>query len=135
MTFPFAAYERPGANRSAIFADWLVHAVVRGAPELGIDKDEASSLVRQLSDRDYTYVRRDKLKRATGEPRCEIVYEHTPSNLSVMVRCTMPNGRSIARTFKEHPLIRDELSYGRAISRCVVDEDGNITVEPPLGFH
>nr|WP_166179877.1 hypothetical protein [Altererythrobacter segetis] len=134
MTFPFAAYETPGADRLAIFADWLVHAVAAGAPELGIDDDEASSLKQRLSERDYIYVRTDKLKRAAGEPRCEVIYEHSPSNLVVTVRCKLPNGQSLTRTFRQHPLRPDELAYGRAISRCRVDQDGQITVEPLEGF-
>jgi hypothetical protein len=134
MTFPLAAYEKPGADRLAIFADWLVRAVAIGAPELGIDEDEVLSLKQRLSERDYIYVRRDKLKRAAGEPRCEVIYEHGPSNLIVTARCKLPNGQAVARTFGELPLIRDELAYGRAISRCVVGEDGHITVEPLDGF-
>jgi hypothetical protein len=130
MTFPFAAYEKPGADRLAIFADWLVRAVAAGAPELSINDDEALSLKQRLSERGYIYVRTDKLKRAAGEPRCEVIYEHSPSNLIVTARCKLPNGQTVARTFGEHPLIRDELAYGRAISRCVVGEDGQITVEP-----
>jgi hypothetical protein len=134
MTFPFAAYEKPGADRLAIFADWLVRAVAAGAPELGINDDEALSLKQRLSERGYIYVRTDKIKRAAGEPRCEVIYEHSPSNLIVTARCKLPNGQTVDRTFGAHPLIRDELAYGRAISRCVVGEDGQITVEPLDGF-
>lgn len=134
MTFPFAAYEKSGADRLAIFADWLVRAVAAGAPELGINDDEAVSLKKRLSERGYSYVRTDKLKRAAGEPRCEVIYEHSPSNLTVTARCKLPNGQAVARRFREHPLLRDELSYGRAISKCLIDEDGQITVEPLEGF-
>jgi hypothetical protein len=134
MTFPFAAYEKSGADRLAIFADWLIRAVAAGAPELGINDDEALSLKQRLSERGYIYVRTDKLKGAAGEPRCEIIYEHSPSNLVVTARCKLPNGRAVARTFREHPLLPDELAYGRAISKCLVDEGGQIKVEPLEGF-
>ena len=129
MTFPYLAYGTPGADRLAIFADWLVRAVATGAPELGIDDNEAEELKSKLSAKGYIYRRTDKLKRTTGEPRCEIIYEHGPTELVVTARCKIPYGRTITRTLKKHPFERHELIYGRAITRCAVGEGDELLIE------
>jgi hypothetical protein len=127
LTFPFAAYEAPAADRLAVFADWLVNAIALGAPELGIDGEEVEALKQRLAEHNYTYVRTDKLKRAHGEPACLAVYAHAPTELTVTVKCKLPKGETISRTLDKHPFLRDELAYGRAISRVVVGQDRQLT--------
>jgi hypothetical protein len=134
VTFPYSAYEAPGADRLAIFADWLVRAVAVGAPELGIDGDEIQALTSKLAAERYIYTRTDKLKHHGGEPRCEVIYQHGPDDLVIIVRCALPDGRTVSRRLKEHPFIRDELVYGRAISRCLVGEGSELIVETDDGL-
>ncbi|GAA4752509.1 hypothetical protein GCM10023264_19300 [Sphingomonas daechungensis] len=128
LTFPFAAYKAPGADRLAVFAEWLVNAIALGAPELGIDGEQVEALKQRLAEHNYTYVRTDKLRRSAGEPACLAIYAHSPTELTVTVNCKLPNGEAISRTLAEHPFSRDELVYGRAISRVILDEDRKLTV-------
>ena len=129
MTFPFVDYEANKANRLSIFGDWLVRAIAAGAPELGIDDDEIRTLLSSLASAHYTYVRTDKLKHTTGEPRCEIIYKHSPTDLEVTAKCKLPDGQTVSRTLDAHQFIRDELVYGRGIGRCTIGEGNDLIVE------
>ncbi len=132
-TFPFDAYDTRGADHLAIFADWLVRTVATGAPELGIDRTQCSALAKTLSAEEYTYTRVDKLKAPTGQPKCEIRYQHTPWELVITVNCKLEDGRTITRTLREHPFARDELVYGKAITRCSVHDGDRLALESFLG--
>ncbi len=133
-SFPFMNYEAASeTDRLVIFADWLVNTVSSGAPELGIDQDEAEALKRQLAGEQFTYSRLQKLKRVAGEPRCEVLYRHTPTGLTIVVTCKTTGGNTLTRTLPDPPFRRDELVYGRSISRCVVREDGALSLETYLG--
>jgi hypothetical protein len=132
-SFPFDAYEAHGADQLAIFADWLVRAVALGGPELSIDDDERNALKERLAAEHYVYTRTDKLKRIAGGPRCEVLYTHTPTELVIRAECELSEGRTIARTLRDHPFVRDELVYGRAISGCSIQDGDRLTLESALG--
>lgn len=130
-TFPFVSYDAYDNDRLRLFADWLVETVAQ-APELGISGDEAESLKAQLAAVDYAFTRTDKLKPTPEYSRCNIVYHHTPTKLSVRASCTLCDGRCIERDLDDPPFMRDEMVYGRAIGTCF-EEKGILRLSSSRG--
>jgi hypothetical protein len=128
---PYAAALEP--DRLVLFADWLVETLALGAPELNIDLGEAAVLKQRLSEEHFTYLRTDKLKRAPGDARCTIIYHHTPTKLVIHATCRPSEGEAITRTLEDHPFPRDELVYGRAITRCMLGENGDLALQTYKG--
>lgn len=133
-SFPWALYAAATEpDRLVLFADWLVNTLALGAPELNIDPSEAAALQQRLSAEHFTYLRTDTLKRAPGDARCAVVYRHTPTQLVILATCKPFEGEPVTRTLEDHPFPRDELVYGRAITKCVLRENGDLELETYQG--
>jgi hypothetical protein len=133
-SFPWAHYAAAlEPDRLVLFADWLVNTLALGAPELNIDPGEAAALKQRMSAEHFTYLRTDTLKRAPCEARCTITYRHAPTKLVILATYKPSKGAPITRTLEDHPFPRDELVYGRAITKCVLRENGDLALETYQG--
>lgn len=132
-SFPFDAYRAADtAKRLIIFARWLVATLAIGVPEL-VTAYEIDDLVARLTELHFTYVRHEKFKAVPGGAPCMVVYRHTPTTLSGLALCSLPNGVRVERAFEHDRLRPDEMVYGRAIKQVILSESGEIELEAFFG--
>lgn len=118
-TFPLALYaNQPNdLGRLACLSSWLIAVLRRAAPELIKDDIEAAELAKTLADRNYNYLREERVR--GGDPGFKACYLHTPRSVQVFIK----HRRSLF-SVPEINLMRSELVYSRSVTSANLSDDG-----------
>jgi hypothetical protein len=130
IEFPFTAYvDAEYAERLQVFAHWMVMAISNNFPDF-LPANEVDEILRRLSEDQFTYVREDVVKIASGTlGKCKVTFRHSPERVEVRIDCP---GAAMPLDLPRDIYRRDELDYGRSVESCAV-YDGIIIANTTKG--